>query len=47
MKKIAVNTVKAFLKENKKGDTYTQAFAVGESSFEVAFHTALSVARRE
>lgn len=46
MKKIAVNTVKAFLKENKKGDTYTQAFAVGESSFEVTFHTALSVAEK-
>ena len=29
MKKIAVNTVKAFLKENKKEDAYTQAFTVG------------------
>lgn len=31
MKKIAVNTVKAFLKENKKEDAYTQAFTVGDS----------------
>ena len=42
MKKIAVNTVKAFLKENKKEDAYTQAFTVGDSSFEVSFHTALT-----
>ena len=32
MKKIAVNTVKAFLKENKKEDAYTQAFTVGDLS---------------
>ena len=41
MKKIAVNTVKAFLKENKKEDAYTQAFTVGGSSFEVSFHCLL------
>ena len=46
MKKIAVNTVKAFLKENKKEDTYTQAFTVGDSSFEVSFHTALTIAEK-
>lgn len=46
MKKIAVNTVKAFLKENKKEDAYTQAFTVGGSSFEVSFHTALTIAEK-
>lgn len=46
MKKIAVNTVKAFLKENKKEDAYTQAFTVGDSSFEVSFHTALTIAEK-
>lgn len=43
MKKIAVNTVKAFLKENKHDDTYTQTFTVGDGSFEVSFHTALTI----
>lgn len=43
MKKIAVNTVKSFLKENRCKDTYTKTFRVGEATFEVAFHTALSV----
>lgn len=46
MKKIAVNTVKAFLKENKQEDSYTQSFKVGDSSFEVAFHTALTIAEK-
>lgn len=43
MKKIAVNTIKAFLKENKRSDGYKQTFHVGESSFEVVFHTVLSI----
>lgn len=43
MKKIAVNTIKAFLKEHKREGTYTETFTVGDSSFEVAFHTALTV----
>jgi hypothetical protein len=46
MKKIAVNTVKTFLKENKSEDAYTKTFTVGESSFEVTFHTALTVAEK-
>ena len=29
MKKIAVNTVKNFLKENKRENTFTQTFEVG------------------
>lgn len=43
MKKIAVNTVKAFMKENKREDTYTQVFKVGDADFEVVFHTALNL----
>lgn len=46
MKKIAVNTVKAFLKENRRADAYTQTFTLGDSSFEVAFHTVLTVAEK-
>lgn len=46
MKKIAVNTVKTFLKEHKREDTYTQIFKVASSSFEVMFHTNLSVAEK-
>lgn len=46
MKKIAVNTVKAFLKENKRTDAYTQTFTVGDSPFEVTFHTVLTVAEK-
>ena len=46
MKKIAVNTVKAFLKEHKREDAYTQTFTMGDSSFEVAFHTALTVSEK-
>ena len=37
MKKIAVNTVKTFLKEHKREDVYTKTFNVGESSFDVVF----------
>ena len=43
MKKIAVNTMKTFLKEHKREDTYTQTFKVADSSFEVVFHTNLSI----
>lgn len=46
MKKIAVNTMKAFLKEHKREDTYTQTFEVADSSFEVVFHTNLSIAEK-
>lgn len=46
MKKIAVNTVKAFLKERKREDTYTQTFEVADSSFEVVFRTSLSIAEK-
>ena len=46
MKKIAVNSVKSFLKENKCSDTYTKNFTVGDGSFEVTFHTALTVAEK-
>lgn len=43
MKKIAVNTVKNFLKENKRENTFTQTFEVGDNTFDVTFRTALSV----
>lgn len=43
MKKIAVNTMKSFLKEHKREDTYTKTFEVADSSFEVVFHTNLSI----
>lgn len=46
MKKIAVNTMKTFLKEHKHEDTYTQTFKVADSSFEVVFHTNLSIAEK-
>lgn len=46
MKQIAVNTIKAFLKEHKHEDTYTQTFEVADSSFEVVFHTNLSIAEK-
>lgn len=46
MKKIAVNTVKSFLKEHKREDTYTRTFEVADSSFEVVFHTNLSIAEK-
>lgn len=43
MKKISVNTVKAFLKEHKQSNTTTQSFAVGDSSFDVEIKTSLSI----
>lgn len=43
MKKIAVNTVKNFLKENKRENTFTRTFEVGDNTFDVNFRTALSV----
>lgn len=43
MKKIAVNTIKTFLKEHKRENAYTETFTVGDSSFEVVFHTALTL----
>lgn len=43
MKKIAVSTVRAFLQERRIDDKFTKTFTVGESSFEVTFHTALTV----
>lgn len=46
MKKIAVNTVKNFLKENKHDDIFTQTFEVGESSFDVTIRTNLSIAEK-
>lgn len=46
MKKIAVNTMKAFLKEHKRENTYTQTFEVADSFFEVVFHTNLSIAEK-
>lgn len=46
MKKIAVNTIKAFLKEHKCDGAYTQTFDVANSSFDVVFHTNLSIAEK-
>lgn len=46
MKKIAVDTVKAFLKEHKCEGTYSKTFEVAGSSFEVTFRTNLSVAEK-
>lgn len=43
MKKIAVNTAKAFLKAHETKDTITMDFPVGESSFEVQIRTALTI----
>lgn len=43
MKKIAVNTVKSFLKENKRDNTYAQTYNVGGATFDVVFQTSLSV----
>lgn len=43
MRKIAVNTIKAFLKENRREDGYVETFNVGDSSFDVTFHTALAI----
>lgn len=46
MKKIAVNTVKAYLKQNKREDNCTKTFDIGDGSFDVSFHTALSVVEK-
>ncbi len=46
MKKIAVGTVKAFLQENKTEDRFVKTFTIGESSFDVIFHTALTVTEK-
>lgn len=43
MKKIAVNTVKAFLKEYKRKDSFVKTYTVEDSSFDVTFRTKLSV----
>lgn len=43
MKKIAVDTVKSFLQEHKVEDKFVETFVVGEKSFEVTFHTVLTV----
>lgn len=46
MKKIAVNTIKAFLKERRVKDTYTRTYEVAGNSFEVVFHPNLSIAEK-
>lgn len=43
MKKIAVNTVKAFLKDHVRDDKFVVSFNIGDSSFDVTFHTALTI----
>lgn len=43
MKKIAVNTVKAFLKEHADTETVTKEFPVADSTFEVQIRTILTV----
>lgn len=43
MKKIAVNTVKAFLKERANTGTVTKEFPVADSTFEVQIRTILTV----
>lgn len=43
MKKIAVNTVKAFLKEHADTGTVTKEFPVADSTFEVQIRTILTV----
>ena len=42
MKKIAVNTIKSFLKEHKRDDTFEDA----GNTFDVVFHTSLSIAEK-
>ncbi len=47
MKKIAVNTVKAFLKENKHDNVCTKSFPVGDGNeFEVQIKTRLTTAEK-
>lgn len=42
MKKIAMSTIKSFLKENVIGKTITKKFPIGDSEFEVIIKTALT-----
>lgn len=46
MKKIAVNTVKAFLKEHKNEEFITETFTVGSSSFEVQIKRSLTTTEK-
>lgn len=46
MKKIAVNTIKSFLKEHKGDDSFTKEFNVGDSAFEVVFRTKLTITEK-
>lgn len=46
MKKIAVNTIKTFLKEHKTANTTTVTFSVGDSSFDVEIKTFLTLAEK-
>ena len=43
MKKIVVNTIKAFFMEHKTANMTTTSFEVGESSFDVQIKTSLSI----
>lgn len=43
MKKIAVNTIKSFLKEHKREDMYTENVQIADSSFQVTYHTDLTI----
>lgn len=42
MKKISVNTIKGFLKENETEHNVSKTFKIGESSFDVSINTKLS-----
>lgn len=46
MKKIAVNTIKAFLKEHKEANVATVSFQIGDSTFEVEIKTSLTVTEK-
>ena len=46
MKKIAVNTIKTFLKERKAANITNVSFPVGDSSFDVEIKTSLTVAEK-
>lgn len=46
MKKIAVNTVETFLKEQHRDDGHTETFAVGDNTFEVSFRTVLTISEK-
>ena len=41
-----MDTVKSFLRERKVEDKFVETFAVGEKTFEVTFHTALTVTEK-